>query len=73
MPKVKILKDRCKGCGLCTLTCPKHCLALGKQFNASGYPYVQWQAEGCTGCAFCAEMCPDIAIRVYREKKAQAS
>ncbi|TEU03488.1 MAG: hypothetical protein E3J24_03655 [Dehalococcoidia bacterium] len=29
------------------------------------------EPERCTGCAFCAQTCPDIAIEVYREKRAQ--
>ena len=70
MPKVTVLKDRCKGCGLCVLACPKNTLALGDKYNAQGYPYVKYDKNGkCTGCAFCAELCPDIALRVYREER----
>jgi 2-oxoglutarate ferredoxin oxidoreductase subunit delta len=70
MPKVTILKDRCKGCGLCALACPKGHLALGQRFNASGYAYARPAKDGqCLGCAICAELCPDIAIRVYKEER----
>ena len=69
MPKVSILKDRCKGCGLCVQACPKKNLALGNKFNASGYAYAKSVGQDCTGCAFCAELCPDIAIRVYKEER----
>ncbi len=70
MPKVTVIKDRCKGCGLCVLSCPKHHLALGKKFNASGYAYAQPGKDSqCLGCAICAELCPDIAIRVYKEER----
>lgn len=68
MAYVTILKDRCKGCGLCVAACPKKNLALGKAVNASGYAYAQSVGDGCTGCAFCAELCPDVAIRVYKAK-----
>lgn len=70
MSKVSVLKERCKGCGLCVAACPKKNLSLGKKFNAQGYAYVRWSDDqGCTGCAFCAELCPDVALRVYKEPK----
>lgn len=70
MGKVTVIKDRCKGCGLCVEACPQHNLALGKRFNAQGYGYVKFDSKGkCTGCAFCAELCPDQALKVYREVK----
>ena len=71
MPKVEVLKERCKGCGLCVIACPKGNLALGKEFNAQGYAYVQFgeDAGKCTGCAFCAELCPDVALMVFKEKR----
>ncbi|MFH1033660.1 MAG: 4Fe-4S dicluster domain-containing protein [Pseudomonadota bacterium] len=70
--KVKILKDRCKGCGLCVAACPKQNLSLGSKFNASGYAFAK-AGDDCIGCAFCAELCPDIAIRVYKEAKPAAA
>ncbi|MCB2189331.1 MAG: 4Fe-4S binding protein [Deltaproteobacteria bacterium] len=71
MPRVEILSERCKGCGLCVQACPKGNLSLGQEFNAQGYAFACFGEEGgqCTGCAFCAELCPDTAIRVYKEKK----
>ena len=52
---------------MCVLACPKHNLALGKDYNAQGYAYVTFNSDGkCTGCAFCAELCPDMALRVYK-------
>ena len=75
MGKVTVIKDRCKGCGLCVEACPQHNLSLGKKFNAQGYTYVTFDPKGkCTGCAFCAELCPDQALKVFREvkKKKQA-
>ncbi len=70
--KVKILKERCKGCGLCVQACPKNNLSLGKKFNASGYAYAK-PGDDCIGCGICAELCPDIAIRVYKEEKPAAA
>ena len=74
MPKGTAIidRERCKGCGLCLAFCPQDVLAYSTEINRSGYNVV-WmkEPERCTGCAFCAQTCPDIAIEVYREKRAQ--
>jgi len=68
MPQVRVLKERCKSCGLCIEACPKGHLEIGPRFNAQGYAYVRVRrGTECVGCGFCAEMCPDMALRVYRE------
>jgi 2-oxoglutarate ferredoxin oxidoreductase subunit delta len=68
MAKIEIDQERCKGCGLCTIACPKALIKIGKEINRQGYFYVVWEANGqCTGCAICGEICPDVAIRIWRE------
>lgn len=68
MPTIQIDELRCKGCGLCTIACPKNLIALSEQINNHGYTPAQFQEDGikCTGCALCAEMCPDVAIEVFK-------
>lgn len=71
MPRGTVIfdADRCKGCGLCILACPKAVLAFSGKLNKSGYDVVHMKSpEDCIGCAFCAMTCPDIVIEVYREK-----
>jgi 2-oxoglutarate ferredoxin oxidoreductase subunit delta len=68
MAKIEIDQERCKGCGLCTIACPKALIKIGEEINRQGYFYIVWEANGqCTGCAICGEICPDVAIRVWRE------
>jgi 2-oxoglutarate ferredoxin oxidoreductase subunit delta len=67
MAKIEINEERCKGCGLCTLCCPKKLIQIGKEINRQGYFYASWdEQEACTGCALCGEICPDIAITIWK-------
>ena len=65
--RVEIDKSRCKGCGSCTISCPRMLLELSKEINAMGYnPAMAASNDKCTGCALCAQMCPDLSIKVYK-------
>ncbi len=68
MPYIVIDGQRCKGCGLCTLACPKKLVAMSTEINSLGNTIAVFSgSELCTGCTLCAEMCPDVAISVFRE------
>ena len=70
LAKIEIDPERCKGCGLCTVSCPKSLIRIGGEMNRLGFFYACWdRGNTCTGCAICGEICPDVAIRVWREKK----
>ena len=68
MPYIKIDEARCKGCGLCTIACPKKLVTLSNTPNSQGLAVAVFSdPEKCTGCSLCAEMCPDVAICVFKE------
>ncbi len=69
MPETRILKDVCKGCGLCCdNVCPENILVISADtINASGYhPAMVTDQSKCKGCGFCYMICPEPAIEVYK-------
>ena len=67
MAKIKINKNKCKGCMLCVSVCPKALIVDSKKLNKRGVHYVEFKTNGkCTGCKMCAIMCPEACIEVYK-------
>ena len=79
MPKIKIDKDRCKGCYLCIVNCPNSLIKIEDKLNVKGVkPAVfsgdkparrkseSGRSSKCAGCAMCALICPECIIEVYR-------
>ncbi|MDR2772739.1 MAG: 4Fe-4S binding protein [Elusimicrobiota bacterium] len=66
MAKITIRKERCKACELCINACPKHCIALSKEVNKTGYRWAEFTDNNCVGCGFCYQVCPDMCIEVYK-------
>ncbi len=66
--RIIIDTERCKGCGLCVIACPKDGIVISKKSNKAGYFPAEAIEIECTGCAMCAVVCPDAAIEVFRDK-----
>ncbi len=68
MAKITVNFERCKGCGLCTTSCPKNIVDLQKdKRNSKGYFTAACTNDSeCIGCAMCAMICPDCAIVVEK-------
>lgn len=66
--KIHVIKDQCKGCGLCIHYCPKGVLKESDEINAIGArPPTVTDGNGCILCGFCTIICPDLAIFVAEE------
>ncbi|MCK4751899.1 MAG: 4Fe-4S binding protein [Planctomycetes bacterium] len=65
--KIIINSERCKGCGLCVISCPKGCIVISKSSNENGYFPAQSKQGDCTGCGVCGIVCPEAIIEVYRD------
>jgi len=67
MAEMKVTSERCKGCELCVLYCPKKILRMSSSTNSRGYHFPEcYEADKCTGCKTCGLMCPEVAIEVYK-------
>lgn len=60
---VRIITERCKGCGFCVEYCPRDVLALSAGFNRKGYhPPEAVHESACVNCDLCEMICPEFAI-----------
>jgi len=67
MAKVRIDKEKCKGCCLCMCECPHGIIEMSDVTNSKGYLYAKVvDQDRCTGCTMCCKMCPDMVIKVEK-------
>ena len=65
MAQCKVDKDKCKGCQLCVVFCPKKILILSDSLNKKGMRYVfLTDKEACSGCGMCYLVCREVCIEV---------
>jgi len=67
MAKIKIEKDKCKGCELCIFYCPLGSLELSSNLNKRGVKSANFKKGAkCSGCGFCFLICPDRCIEIQK-------
>ena len=67
MKEVRIIQERCKGCGFCIHFCPRGALGVSAEINEKGYNPVQIDREKCIVCGICYNVCPDYVFEVEKE------
>ena len=66
--RLRIDKERCKGCELCVSVCSRRVLVMAHELNSRGDHYAAIaDISQCTGCGQCAVICPDVAIEIEME------
>ncbi len=55
----RIIREWCKGCGICVYFCPKQVLELDPEGKV--HPA---RPEACIACRMCELRCPDMAIEI---------
>jgi 2-oxoglutarate ferredoxin oxidoreductase subunit delta len=71
--QIRIIRERCKGCGWCVNYCPRQVLEVSDEFNSKGYhpPRIVSEAS-CVSCGLCEMICPEFAIyRVEEEREVE--
>lgn len=61
MAKIRVIDDKCTGCGKCVSSCPFSVIKLEEDKARI--------MEGCTFCGACVDACPFDAIEIEKEKK----
>jgi 2-oxoglutarate ferredoxin oxidoreductase subunit delta len=67
---ITIIKDFCKGCGICIEYCPNKVYEFSQEMNQRGYRLPRIiRIEECTECGLCDLYCPDFAILLRKQKR----
>ncbi|MHA1589919.1 MAG: 4Fe-4S dicluster domain-containing protein [Candidatus Njordarchaeales archaeon] len=69
--EIRVIEERCKGCGMCIYVCAPKVLSISKnKINAMGFhPVEALYPEKCLGCRMCEYICPEFAIYIIKNER----
>ena len=63
-------KEKCTGCGLCTIDCPTKALTLSTNSEKDTYQ-ILYRQEMCDACGVCEKSCPEDCLRMMDQEPEQ--
>jgi len=60
-------KEKCTGCGLCTIDCPTKALTLSQDVERDSYQ-ILFQQEICNACGVCEKSCPEDCLQMIGQE-----
>jgi ferredoxin len=63
-------KEKCTGCGLCTIDCPTKALMINQSSEKDTYQLL-FQQEACNACGVCEKSCPENCLQLVEKEPEQ--
>ncbi len=60
-------KEKCTGCGLCTIDCPTEALTVQQSSERDTYQLL-FRQGACGGCGVCEKSCPEQCLRLIEKE-----
>jgi ferredoxin len=60
-------KEKCTGCGLCTIDCPTKALILNQSSEKDTYQLL-FRQEACNACGVCEKSCPENCLQLAEKE-----
>jgi ferredoxin len=63
-------KEKCSGCGLCTIDCPTKALMINQSSKKDTYQLL-FRQEACDACGVCEKSCPENCLQLVEKEPEQ--
>jgi len=60
-------KEKCTGCGLCTIDCPTKAFIINQSNERDTYQLL-FRQEACNACGVCEKSCPENCLQLVEEE-----